>query len=54
MRFLRQHLFSFLIIGGAFFAYSFPGPFTEICGFKCARLIVPMIQVIMFGMGTNL
>jgi BASS family bile acid:Na+ symporter len=54
MGFLRRHLFSLLIIGGAFIAYSFPGPFTEIHGFKCARLIVPMIQIIMFGMGTNL
>ena len=54
MNFLRRHLFSLLIIGGAVVAYSFPGPFTEIGGFRCARLIVPLIQVIMFGMGTTL
>ena len=54
MGFFRRHAFSLLIIAGAAVAYSFPGPFTEICGFRCARLIVPLIQVIMFGMGTNL
>lgn len=54
MGFLRKHLFSFLIIGGALVAYFFPGPFTELWGFRCARLIVPLIQVIMFGMGTRL
>lgn len=54
MAFLRNHLFSFLIIGGATVAYMFPSPFVELAGFKMAGLIVPLIQVIMFGMGTTL
>jgi len=52
--FLRQHAFSFLVLGGAVVAYLHPGPFVEIAGFKMSRLIVPLIQVIMFGMGTTL
>ena len=54
MGFFRRHAFPLLIICGAALAYAVPGPFIEICGFKCASLIVPLIQVIMFGMGTNL
>ena len=52
--FLRQHLFSFLIVAGATVAYAFPAPFVELGGFRMSRLIVPLIQVIMFGMGTTL
>lgn len=52
--FLRQHAFSFLVLGGSVFAYVCPGPFTEIAGFRMSRLIVPLIQIIMFGMGTTL
>ena len=54
MAYLRKHAFSFLIIGGAILAYGFPSPFVEIAGFKMAKLIVPLIQIIMFGMGTTL
>lgn len=54
MRFVRQHLFSFLIIACAATAFAFPAPFTEIRGFRVARLMVPLIQVIMFGMGMKL
>jgi len=52
--FLRQHAFSFLVIAGAFASYCFPGPFVEIAGFRMSRLIVPFVQIIMFGMGTTL
>jgi len=52
--FLRQHVFSFLVIAGAVVAYLNPAPFVELAGFKMSRLIVPFIQIIMFGMGTTL
>ena len=52
--FVRQHLFSILIIACAATAFAFPAPFTEIRGFRVARLMVPLIQVIMFGMGMKL
>ena len=52
--FLRQHAFSLAIICVSALAYCMPGPFVQIGDFTCARLIVPLIQVIMFGMGTTL
>ena len=52
--FLRQHAFSLAIICVSTLAYCMPGPFVQIGDFKCARLIVPLIQIIMFGMGTTL
>ena len=51
---LRKHLFSVLIVLAATTSFLFPSPFVEICGFRTSRLIVPLIQVIMFGMGTTL
>lgn len=52
--FVRQHFFSLAIICVSALAYCVPGPFVRIGAFRCARLIVPLIQVIMFGMGTTL
>ena len=44
VRLLREHLF----------AFAFPSAFTEWGGVKLTALVVPAIQVIMFGMGTTL
>ena len=54
MAFLRKHLFSVLIVLAATTSFLFPSPFVEIGGLRTSRLIVPLIQVIMFGMGTTL
>jgi len=52
--FLRHHAFSLAIICVSTLAYCASGAFVQIGDFKCTRLIVPLIQVIMFGMGTTL
>lgn len=53
-RFLKAHGFTLGIVVCVAAAYLFPGFFTEWRGFKLTRLIVPLLQVIMFGMGTTL
>ena len=51
---LRRQAFGFAILGCAAAAFAFPGAFTEWFGVKLMSLVVPAIQVIMFGMGTTL
>ncbi len=49
-----KNLFGFAVLGCAVVAYLFPGAFTEWFGVKLTSLVVPAIQLIMFGMGTTL
>jgi BASS family bile acid:Na+ symporter len=55
---LRQHPFlkgfsySIIILGAVILAMFHPGPFQQIGTFKMSILIVPLLQLIMFGMGT--
>ena len=51
---LRRHLFGISILACAAVAFAFPSAFTEWGGVKLTSLVVPAIQVIMFGMGTTL
>ena len=51
---LREHLFGISILACAAIAFAFPSAFTEWGGVKLTSLVVPAIQVIMFGMGTTL
>ena len=54
VRLLREHLFGISILACAAIAFAFPSAFTEWGGVKLTSLVVPAIQVIMFGMGTTL
>ena len=52
--FVRRQAFGFAVLASAAVAFSFPSAFDEWCGVKLISLVVPAIQVIMFGMGTTL
>lgn len=54
LRFVRRQLFGLAILACAAVAFAFPAAFTEWGGVKLTSLVVPAIQVIMFGMGTTL
>lgn len=49
---LRAHSFTIWIFAGVAAAMYYPSYFQEMGGFDLNRLIVPLVQVIMFGMGT--
>ena len=51
---LRRQAFGIAILVCAATAFAFPAVFKEWCGVKLMSLVVPAIQVIMFGMGTTL
>jgi BASS family bile acid:Na+ symporter len=48
----RGFSFTLCIFAAVSFAMFYPGAITEINGFNTQRLIVPLLQIIMFGMGT--
>lgn len=50
----RNLTYTALIILVVVLALSFPQPFTEIGGFPLKKLIVPLLQIIMLGMGTTM
>ena len=52
--FIRSNAFGLAILACAAVSFSFPSAFTEWGGVKLTALVVPAIQVIMFGMGTTL
>ena len=54
LAFLRKQSFGLAILACAVVSFSFPSAFTEWGGVKLTGLVVPAIQVIMFGMGTTL
>ena len=51
---MKNYAYTLCIIIAATVAYFFPQYFTEINGFKLKELIIPLLQVIMFGMGTTM
>jgi quinoprotein glucose dehydrogenase len=51
---LKGFSFTVLIFAAVSLAMYYPEHFIQIDGFKLSRLIVPLLQVIMFGMGTEL
>ena len=51
---VRSQAFGLTILACAALAFSFPAAFTEWGGVKLTSLVVPAIQLIMFGMGTTL
>ncbi len=52
--FLKGFSYSMMIFAAVATALNFPKYFIEVRGFKLTTLITPLIQVIMFGMGTKM
>ena len=52
--FLKGFSFTMMILAGVSMALYYPQYFVTVGGFKLSGLIVPLLQVIMFGMGTEL
>lgn len=50
---MRNYTYTICIIVAVIIAYNFPQFFTEFKGIKSSVLILPMLQLIMFGMGTT-
>ena len=53
-KFLRGFSFTVIILAMVSLAMYYPQYFLTVNGFKLSALIVPLLQVIMFGMGTEL
>ncbi len=51
---LNTYVFTTLIFAGVSMALYYPQYFTHIGDFKLTVLIIPLIQIIMFGMGTSM
>lgn len=54
LRVLIHQAFGIAVLICAAFAYAFPAAFDSWCGVKLLTLIMPALQLIMFGMGTTL
>lgn len=53
-QFLKGLSYTVMIIGVVSFALYYPAWFVSIGSFKLSKLIIPLLQIIMFGMGTEL
>lgn len=51
---LRRQVFGFAVLACAAIAFAFPAAFDSWCGVKLTTLVMPALQLIMFGMGTTL
>lgn len=51
---LKGFSYSLMIFAAVTTALYYPANFQEINGFKLSGLIIPLIQIIMFGMGTSM
>lgn len=51
---LKGLSYTVIILAAVTTAMYYPAPFVEINGFKLSRLITPLLQLIMFGMGTSM
>lgn len=51
---LKGFSYTTIILGVVSLAMYYPGYFREVGGFNLSGLIIPLLQVIMFGMGTEL
>jgi bile acid:Na+ symporter, BASS family len=51
---LKGLSYTVIILAAVTTAMYYPGPFIEINGFKLSTLITPLLQLIMFGMGTSM
>ena len=53
-KFLKGLSFTVIIFAAVVMALYHPGYFQQWGGFKLSNLIIPLIQIIMFGMGTSM
>lgn len=51
---LRKYAFTIWVMASAIGAYLTPSLFDQIGGFELSALIIPLLMIIMFGMGTTL
>ncbi len=51
---MKQYWYTILILILVIIAYNFPAYLIDIGGVKLTSLIIPVLQVIMFGMGTTI
>lgn len=51
---MKNYIFTFSIICAVVISLIFPQLFIEINGFPLKKLIIPLLQIIMFGMGTTM
>lgn len=51
---LKSYVFTCMIFAGVTLALYYPDPFVQVGDFRLAALIIPLIQIIMFGMGTSM
>jgi BASS family bile acid:Na+ symporter len=51
---MKKYAFTFIIVVAGTLAMIFPSYFISINGFPLKKLIVPLLQIIMFGMGTTM
>ena len=51
---LKGLSYTVIILAAVTTAMFYPAPFVEVNGFKLAKLITPLLQLIMFGMGTSM
>jgi BASS family bile acid:Na+ symporter len=51
---MKTYLYTFCIIIAATIAYIFPQYFISVGDFQLKELIIPLLQIIMFGMGTTM
>jgi BASS family bile acid:Na+ symporter len=51
---MKNYAYTLLLIVAVSIAYFFPQYFIEINGFQLKELIIPLLQIIMFGMGTTM
>ncbi|MBK5278632.1 MAG: bile acid:sodium symporter family protein [Bacteroidia bacterium] len=51
---LKGFAYSIMIFAAVTTALYYPSYFVDLNGFKLAQLIIPLIQIIMFGMGTSM
>ncbi len=51
---MRNYIYTLCLIAAVSIAYFFPQYFIEINGFQLKELIIPLLQIIMFGMGTTI
>ena len=51
---LKNYVFTCMIFAGVTLAMYYPDTFVQLGSFRLSALIIPLIQVIMFGMGTSM
>ncbi len=49
---IKRFTFSLVVLAAVAVSLTFPSPFVELGGFQMTLLIIPLLQIIMFGMGT--